>query len=50
MENVIASTKGESVLNPQTGGTEPPMEMYRRFRGAEPSIEPLLARKGLGGS
>ncbi len=29
------------------GGTEDPMVLYKRFRGAEPSIEPLLKRKGL---
>jgi peptidyl-dipeptidase Dcp len=29
------------------GGTEDPMELYRRFRGADPGIEPLLARRGL---
>lgn len=29
------------------GGSEEPMELYVRFRGKEPGIEPLLARKGL---
>ncbi len=29
------------------GGTEEPMTLYVRFRGAEPSIEPLLERRGL---
>jgi len=29
------------------GGTEDPMVLYKRFRGAEPGIEPLLKRKGL---
>lgn len=29
------------------GGTENPMELYKRFRGHEPSIEPLLERSGL---
>lgn len=29
------------------GGTDDPMEMYKRFRGAEPKIEPLLKRKGI---
>jgi peptidyl-dipeptidase Dcp len=33
----------------EAGGTEPPMELYKRFRGAEPSIEPLLERRGLDG-
>ena len=31
----------------ERGGTEDPMTLYERFRGAEPSIEPLLKRKGL---
>lgn len=29
------------------GGTDDPMEMYKRFRGQEPGIEPLLERRGL---
>ena len=29
------------------GGSEDQMEMYRRFRGADPKIEPLLKRRGL---
>lgn len=29
------------------GGTEEPMELYKRFRGREPSVEPLLRRSGL---
>ena len=29
------------------GGTEKPMELYRRFRGREPRIEALLERAGL---
>ncbi len=29
------------------GGSDDPMELYKRFRGAEPSIEPLLERRGL---
>ena len=29
------------------GGSEDPMVLYRRFRGAEPKIEPLLERRGL---
>ena len=29
------------------GGTDDPMDMYKRFRGQEPSIEPLLERRGL---
>jgi peptidyl-dipeptidase Dcp len=29
------------------GGTEDPMELYKKFRGAEPKPEPLLKRRGL---
>ncbi len=31
----------------ERGGTEDPMELYKRFRGREPRIEPLLKKKGL---
>jgi peptidyl-dipeptidase Dcp len=31
------------------GGTEPAGEMYRAFRGREPSVEPLLIERGLKG-
>ena len=30
-----------------TGGTDDSMELYRKFRGQDPSIEPLLSRRGL---
>ncbi len=29
------------------GGTEDPMVLFKRFRGADPTIEPLLKRRGL---
>ena len=29
------------------GGTEPPMTLYRRFRGGEPTIDALLKRNGI---
>jgi len=29
------------------GGTEDPMTLYRRFRGREPEIDPLLEKRGL---
>jgi len=35
----------EHVLEP--GGTEDPTIMYRRFRGQDPKVEPLLERRGL---
>jgi peptidyl-dipeptidase Dcp len=31
----------------EKGGTEDPMVLYKRFRGAEPGIEPLLKKKGM---
>lgn len=31
----------------EKGGTRHPMELYKAFRGKEPSIEPLLKRSGL---
>jgi peptidyl-dipeptidase Dcp len=31
----------------EKGGAEDPMELYKRFRGAEPTIEPLLVKRGL---
>ena len=48
----------EGIFNPSTaqrfrdevlskGGTEPPMNLYRRFRGGEPSIDALLRRNGI---
>lgn len=35
----------ENIL--EQGGTEDPMTLYLRFRGAEPKIEPLLKKRGL---
>jgi peptidyl-dipeptidase Dcp len=40
-----ASAFKEHILS--KGGTEPPMELYKRFRGKEPALEPLLKRAGL---
>ena len=31
----------------EKGGTEDPMELYVKFRGSEPGIDPLLRRRGL---
>jgi peptidyl-dipeptidase Dcp len=31
----------------ERGGTAEPMELWMAFRGREPSVEPLLARRGL---
>jgi peptidyl-dipeptidase Dcp len=41
----VATKFKEHILS--KGGTENPMELYKRFRGAEPKIEPLLERAGL---
>lgn len=41
----IAQKFKEQVLS--KGGTEQPMELYKRFRGSEPTIEALLKRAGL---
>ncbi|TAI49712.1 M3 family metallopeptidase [Flagellimonas allohymeniacidonis] len=41
----VADKFREHVLS--KGGTENPMTLYKRFRGAEPQIEPLLERAGL---
>ena len=35
----------ENILS--RGGTEPPMELYKRFRGQEPTIDALLRRNGI---
>jgi peptidyl-dipeptidase Dcp len=31
----------------EAGGTEDPMTLYKRFRGAEPKVDPLLRKRGL---
>ncbi len=41
----IADKFKENVLS--KGGTENPMELYKRFRGQEPSVDALLRRAGL---
>lgn len=41
----VATKFKEHILS--KGGTENPMDLYKRFRGAEPKIEPLLERAGL---
>ncbi len=41
----VATKFKDNVLS--KGGTENPMELYKKFRGAEPKIEPLLERAGL---
>ena len=44
----VAEKFKEHVLS--KGGTENPMELYKRFRGAEPKIDALLERAGLVGT
>jgi peptidyl-dipeptidase Dcp len=44
-DKTTASAFRTNVL--ELGGTEDAMELYKKFRGAEPKIEPLLNRKGL---
>ncbi len=41
----VADSFRKNIL--EKGGSERPMELYIRFRGKEPSIEPLLKRSGL---
>ncbi|SDQ47711.1 M3 family metallopeptidase [Flagellimonas zhangzhouensis] len=41
----IANKFKDNVLS--KGGTENPMELYKRFRGSEPNIDALLERAGL---
>jgi peptidyl-dipeptidase Dcp len=41
----LAKSFRENILAP--GGTEDPMTLYKRFRGREPMIEPLLKKRGL---
>lgn len=41
----VANSFRENILS--KGGSEHPMELYKKFRGAEPSINPLLKRAGL---
>lgn len=43
--NAIADSFRINVL--EKGGSEHPMDLYKRFRGKEPSIAPLLKRSGL---
>ena len=31
----------------ERGGSEDAMTLYKRFRGREPSVEPLLVKRGL---
>ncbi|MFV0593153.1 MAG: M3 family metallopeptidase [Draconibacterium sp.] len=41
----VAASFRKNIL--EKGGTEHPMELYKRFRGQEPSVDALLERSGL---
>ena len=43
-DQATARSFRENVLT--RGGSEDAMELYKRFRGREPGVEPLLKRKG----
>ena len=47
--DLFSQEKAKSFRNTilSKGGTEDPMVLYKRFRGSEPSIEPLLKKRGL---
>ncbi len=56
--DAFAAFKEEGIFNTETanrfrnevlsrGASEPPMTLYRRFRGGEPTIEALLRRNGI---
>jgi len=44
-DSEVADSFRENIL--EKGGSEKPMDLYVKFRGKEPSIEPLLIRSGL---
>jgi len=44
-DQATAKAYRENIL--EMGGTDDPMKLYKQFRGAEPSTEPMLRRKGL---
>ena len=56
--DAFAAFQQEGIFNPEVarrfrdcilsrGGTEPPMQLYRRFRGQAPTIDALLRRNGM---
>ena len=44
-DRITADSLRQDIL--EKGGTEHPMDLYKKFRGREPSIEALLERSGL---
>jgi peptidyl-dipeptidase Dcp len=45
LDKELASKYRKYIL--ASGGTDDSMELYKKFRGQEPTIEPLLAKRGL---
>jgi len=56
--DAFAKFKADGIFNPATshawrdivlsrGGTEPPMTLYKRWRGSEPGIEAMMKRDGI---
>jgi peptidyl-dipeptidase Dcp len=45
LDQATAASYRKNIL--ETGGSDKPMDLYVRFRGAKPKIDPLLARRGL---
>jgi peptidyl-dipeptidase Dcp len=41
----VAKAFRENILS--RGGTDDPMVLYKKFRGKEPDVKPMLRRKGL---
>ncbi len=44
-DQATAKSFRENIL--EKGGTEDPMELYQRFKGSTPSVEPLMKNRGL---
>jgi len=44
-DQTVATAFRKNIL--EKGGTEDPMQLYVKFRGREPKVEPLLKRRGL---
>jgi peptidyl-dipeptidase Dcp len=44
-DRATAESFKENILS--KGGTQPPMELYKKFRGSEPKVDALLERAGL---
>jgi oligopeptidase A len=48
-EGIFNPNTGESFLTEilQQGGSKPPMELFKKFRGREPTIDALLRHSGI---